>query len=477
MRAAAAALERGPSRDRAGARRSRSPRRRRAGSSIASGTRWPMLHSRLTARERYDEWTRLRSGRGAGLRGPALGGVRAGHRPRADRGRRGARRLLQAGGRSALRRPSRRRAASRRRRAPCCWWAARRRGRRASSAFAAFRCRSASTAGRCRRSRSWGWRGSRVPCTSAPAMPWTRCAATGSKAIVLLNRRGWSNFLTCGSAAGCGSAPRCDVTLVLHRAAGRMSCHHCGHGEPRAGRLPGLRLGLALAPRPRHRAARRRADHARWTRLPVFRLDADTVAGSGVGETLARFDAAPTGVLVGTQMVAKGHDFPDVTLGVVLDADATLRFPGLPGGGAHVRAGRSAGRPQRAGRPRRARDRAGSRSLRARPLRHAASHDAEGFLDGELQRRAAAGLPAARAPHPRGVLGPRARSGDGRGHRRARAHRLARLRRCSGPAPLFRLKGRERSQLVIKSRRARGSDRGGAAGRGGASRAIARTAT
>ena len=59
----------------------------------------------------------------------------------------------------------------------------------------------------------------------------------------------------------------------------------------------------------------------------MFRLDADTVAGEGVGPALERFDAADAGVLVGTQMVAKGHDFPDVTLGVVLDADATLRFP------------------------------------------------------------------------------------------------------------------------------------------------------
>ena len=60
----------------------------------------------------------------------------------------------------------------------------------------------------------------------------------------------------------------------------------------------------------------------------MFRLDADAAAGRGaVLDLLRRFDAAPAGVLVGTQMVAKGHDFPDVTLGVVLDADATLRFP------------------------------------------------------------------------------------------------------------------------------------------------------
>ena len=62
--------------------------------------------------------------------------------------------------------------------------------------------------------------------------------------------------------------------------------------------------------------------------MPVFRLDADTAATKdAVAELLARFHAAPAGLLLGTQMVAKGHDFPDVTLGVVLDADGTLRFP------------------------------------------------------------------------------------------------------------------------------------------------------
>ena len=62
--------------------------------------------------------------------------------------------------------------------------------------------------------------------------------------------------------------------------------------------------------------------------MPVFRLDADTAgAKDAVPALLARFAAAPAGLLIGTQMVAKGHDFPDVTLGVVVDADATLRFP------------------------------------------------------------------------------------------------------------------------------------------------------
>src|SRR5204862_1252993 len=127
--------------------------------------------------------------------------------------------------------------------------------------------------------------------------------------------------------------------------------------------------------------------------LPVFRLDSDAAAGRGaIATVLERFDRADAGVLVGTQMVAKGHDFPDVTLGVVVDADATLRFPDFR---AEERtfalvaqlAGRS-GRGARGGRVIvQALDPA------ARALRYAAAHDAEGFVTGELERRRALRYP------------------------------------------------------------------------------------
>ncbi len=171
--------------------------------------------------------------------------------------------------------------------------------------------------------------------------------------------------------------------------------------------------------------------------LPVFRLDADTVAGEGVGPMLERFDAAESGVLVGTQMVAKGHDFPDVTLGVVLDADATLRFPDFR---AEERtfalvaqlAGRS-GRGRRGGR-------VVVQALEpsARALAHAARHDATGFAEGELGRRRALGYP----PHGHLIRvvcsareqGPEARAarGGARADRPPRAPRCSARRRCSG---------------------------------------------
>jgi primosomal protein N' (replication factor Y) len=184
--------------------------------------------------------------------------------------------------------------------------------------------------------------------------------------------------------------------------------------------------------------------------LPVFRLDADATAGKGaILDVLRRFDQAPAGVLVGTQMVAKGHDFPDVTLGVVVDADSTLRFPDF----------RSEERTfalvaQLAGRSGR-----GSRGGKVivqtlepgeRALRYAAAHDAEGFLAGELERRKLLRYPpfahlirvVCSAPE----QGPDARAAA------AVAERID-LPQASvlGPVPLFRLKGRERSQLLIKA--------------------------
>ncbi len=270
----------------------------------------------------------------------------------------------------------------------------------------------------------------------------------GEKAIVLLNRRGWSNFLTCRDCGRVWECPRCDVTLVLHRAAGRVSCHHCGHSE----RLPGACPDCSSVTLARHGlgteqlgAELRELMHP----LPVFRLDADTVAGEGVGPALERFDAAAAGVLVGTQMVAKGHDFPDVTLGVVLDADATLRFPDFR---AEERtfalvaqlAGRS-GRGRRGGR-------VVVQALEpdARALEHAADHDASGFLERELIRRQALGYP----PHGnlvRVVCGAREHGPEAAAATAVRELIDLPAGTVLGPAPLFRRKGWERAQLVIKS--------------------------
>jgi primosomal protein N' (replication factor Y) len=278
-----------------------------------------------------------------------------------------------------------------------------------------------------------------------------------SKAIVLLNRRGWSNFVDCRSCGHAWTCPHCDVALVLHRAQDHLACHHCGHRE----RVPGRCGACGSMSVARHGAGTERLEHdLAEIGHEVFRLDADV---RDPGMLLRRFEQAPRGILLGTQMVAKGHDFPDVTLGVVVDADGTLRFPDFR---AEERtfalvaqlAGR-AGRGPGGGRVLVQTLAPGAASIAA-----AARHDADGFLVGELGRREALRYPpfshliriVCSAPAAQAV-GEAARAirtalGDVPGAT------------VLGPAPLFRLRGRERAQLVVKgSERARAVRAAGAA--------------
>jgi primosomal protein N' (replication factor Y) (superfamily II helicase) len=269
----------------------------------------------------------------------------------------------------------------------------------------------------------------------------------GEKAIVLLNRRGWSNFLSCRLCGRVWECPNCDVTLVFHQAAGEVACHHCGHRE----RSPSTCPECASVSVARHGAGTEQLEReleALVSPLPVFRLDSDVAAG--VASVLGRFERAEAGVLVGTQMVAKGHDFPDVTLGVVLDADSTLRFPDF-----RAEERTFALVAQLAGRS--GRGRRGGRVLvqalepDARALRHAAAHDSAGFLAGELPRREVFGYP------PYGHLIRIVCSSSEAGPDHAAADAVRGLIEAAGvpalgPAPLFRRQGRHRSQLVVRSR-------------------------
>jgi primosomal protein N' (replication factor Y) (superfamily II helicase) len=278
-----------------------------------------------------------------------------------------------------------------------------------------------------------------------------------SKAIVLLNRRGWSNFLSCRTCGHVWSCPDCDVSLVLHRAGGYLACHHCGHREPSPD-CCGQCSSTAVA---RHGAGTERLAHELSGvldsdgRFPVFRLDADTAgeaADADVGGLLRRFEAAESGVLIGTQMVAKGHDFPDVSLGVVLDADATLRFPDFR---AEERTfaliAQLAGRVGRGGA---GRVLVQSIAPEARAILRAAGHDSDGFLAGELERREALGYP------PFSHLIRIVCSAEDAQSARLAASALSQSLSDSlpgmgasvlGPAALFRLRSRERQSLIVKA--------------------------
>jgi primosomal protein N' (replication factor Y) len=260
--------------------------------------------------------------------------------------------------------------------------------------------------------------------------------ADARKAIVLLNRRGWSNYLTCRSCGTAWGCPACDVTLVLHRADGLLACHHCGHRE----RVPARCDACGSVSIARHGTGTERLEAE--LEGTVFRLDAGIADPARV---LAAFEAAPCAVLVGTQMVAKGHDFPDVDLGVVVDADATLRFPDF-----RAEERTFALVTQLAGRA--GRSAAGGRVLvqtldpNAPAIRFAARHDADGFLAGELERRRALRYP------PFSTLIRVVCSSQAPGAALSAASAVReQLPGALGPAPLFRLRGRERAQVVVKA--------------------------
>jgi primosomal protein N' (replication factor Y) len=283
-----------------------------------------------------------------------------------------------------------------------------------------------------------------------PLHPDTRRALSQArKAILLLNRRGWSNFITCRTCGKVWECPQCDVALVLHRAEHAVACHHCGHRE----RVPDRCDACGSPSVARYGAGTERleAELTEALDVPVFRLDADTSgAKDAVPELLARFASAPAGLLIGTQMVAKGHDFPDVTLGVVVDADSTLRFPDFR---AEERTfaliAQLAGRAGRG--PRGGRVLVQTTAPDAPAIVAAARHDTRGFVAGELERRRALDYPPfadlIRIVCSAGAAGaPRAAAGE-----IAAAVSGAAGATVLGPAPLFRLRGRHRSQVVVKA--------------------------
>ena len=276
--------------------------------------------------------------------------------------------------------------------------------------------------------------------------------AAGAKAIVMINRRGFAPWLTCRSCGCHWSCPNCDVSLIVHRETGRLVCHHCAHSEP----LPRACGGCGSTTLSRSGLGTEQVEALlaeRLSPMPVFRLDADTAAGRGAhARILAAFGEAESGILVGTQMVAKGHDFPEVTLSAILDADATLRFPDF----------RAAERTfamvaQLAGRS--GRGEAGGEVVvqtlapTAPSIVHAAEHDAAAFLAEEVERRRALRYPpfahlsriVLRAESEQRLERAAAELGDALGPSLPDDTDLL------GPAPMFRVRNRHRRRFLLKA--------------------------
>ncbi len=249
--------------------------------------------------------------------------------------------------------------------------------------------------------------------------------------VLFLNRRGFARALqclACGEPAGC---PSCSVTLTLHERRGVLLCHHCGHARPArsaCGRCGGDELRAQTAG-----TERIETEVARFfPQARIGRLDRDTTASKGAHRRiLEAWSAGAFDILIGTQMVAKGHDVPAVTLVGVLLADVALNMPDF----------RAAERAfqlltQVAGRAGRG-DAPGRVLVQTyRPEHHslvaATTHDYLGFAPRELALRAGARVPALRAPRRAAPRGRRARRhrACGARSRRARSRRRRRGRRC-----------------------------------------------
>ncbi len=286
-----------------------------------------------------------------------------------------------------------------------------------------------------------------------------RTLAAGEQAILFLNRRGFAPAVLCESCGAIAECPACAVALTFHRPrGGRVRCHYCDYDSSvgSCAKCGSARFSLEGLGTERLEETVAQA----FPTARVARLDRDVAAGEGAEAVIARMRAGEIDVLVGTQMVTKGHDLPRVTLVGVVNADSSLALPEF----------RAAERTfqllvQVAGRAGRA-DRPGLVIVQTRDPEHpavafAARHDVVGFIERELADRQELGYPPfARLALVRVEAMDEALAAD---TARAFADRAAATEpvvsgdvdvQGPAPAPLARLRGRYRFRVQL-----RGADR------------------
>lgn len=145
--------------------------------------------------------------------------------------------------------------------------------------------------------------------------------------VLLLNRRGYSSFVMCRDCGFVLPCPNCDISLTLHMDTRSMRCHYCGHEEPIPNRCPNCGGNKIRY----YGTGTQKVEEELQELYPearILRMDVDTTRRKGAHERiLQKFGAKEADILLGTQMIAKGLDFPDVTLVGVLNADTSLNLP------------------------------------------------------------------------------------------------------------------------------------------------------
>ena len=292
------------------------------------------------------------------------------------------------------------------------------------------------------------------------SMPLHRALAgvleAGQQAIVFLNRRGFAPAVVCESCGLVLSCKSCSVALTFHRAARRMRCHYCDHSEP----LPAHCTECGVGEVTLEGLGTEKLESTISASFPearIARLDRDVAAGARSARVLDRMRAGEIDILVGTQMVTKGHDLPNVTLVGVVNADAALSMPDFRAGERGFQllvqvAGRAGRRDQRG------RVLIQTRNPDHAAVRCAARHDVLGFVEHELRDRQDTGYP----PFSRLALLridatdeqlARKVAGQLAAHAKSSAAVQQRLVTVLGPAPapIARLRNRFRFRLMLRA--------------------------
>ena len=145
--------------------------------------------------------------------------------------------------------------------------------------------------------------------------------------ILLLNRRGYAAFIQCAECGDVATCPNCSISLTYHRAPERLVCHYCQHTEAQRTQCPRCR-GVLLRQRGLGTQQVERLLADRFPSARIARMDVDTTSGKWAHtEILDRVGRGEVDILLGTQMIAKGLDFPNVTLVGVVDADVGINLP------------------------------------------------------------------------------------------------------------------------------------------------------